>query len=602
MSNNKFYNKSTGLMGDSSNLYVSPSGYKTTKKLVKSCCQECDELLTNFLTLLSDTQNSAILSGKVSEALNEFIVYVKSAKGIALEISSQYSKLVNSFLDRIDTDDDFLYDSDCEKDFTDYALEKFQEVTIHRNETGNWWQDHLNDAPRWFIQDVLNIHFLDDYDANMYITEDSMKELAKTESKRLDDIFEFVRDDDKLFEIRFEKLIEIEEKYRLLLFGMIDIVANKNTFTLENIKLKLTELFNDLIDSLSYVASFTNYDENTIRTFVESKWAALYFSKFTNVISGFIADLGSIEVIQMTIYNAFGITKDSIEYGNYEKAIIKNQLLETLDDMSQNYQYDESDEKAAINTFKKYIDLIKKYGDKWYDHLDGRTKEAKKLKEFLDSCGGASVILKYGDEALDYFYRLFVDYDKSVQIIESFMKNCDFEGTTKECLDEIKELYNKELGAWVKEATQKIASKGLDIAMSELENVVPVLNVIGKIRDGIDLVGEVTGSGTRAESMLNAVVYSEIYYDSEHAYENALETMKSLSPNSKGYSQSVKDLQNCFDFCKKSLINLLQEMANATQGSKKSYYQYCMTIAQNASMADKSQLQVISYEKYMENY
>ena len=43
----------------------------------------------------------------------------------------------------------------------------------------------------------------------------------------------------------------------------------------------------------------------------------------------------------------------------------------------------------------------------------------------------------------------------------------------------------------------------------------------------------------------------------------------------------------------------MKEMANATQGSKKAYYQYCMSVAQNASMADKEKLSVLSYEDYM---
>ncbi len=599
MANDKFYDVSTGTSGQSSKMFVSPSGYELAKKQVDKCCKSCDELLTEFFKLLNETKTNAIISGETADALEEFIKYVSLANGLASEISKQYVNLVDMFINKLDNDDDFLYKKDSEKDYTDYAYEKFQEVTIHRNETGDWWKDHWNDAGRWFIQDVLGIYFLDDYDANMYITEEAMKELAKTESKRLEDIFSFVRADDELFANRFDQLLEVEMNYRNLIKGLIDVVADKNTFTAVNIDLKLSDLYNSAIESLSTVVSVTNYDDETIKNFVDSNWSAMYFSDILKAITNYLSDLGTMETVQMVIYNAFGITKDSVEYGNYEKAIIKNQLLETLDDMAQNYKYSSSDEQKIISTFKEYIGLIKEKGNSWYEYLDGRTKEAKELKDFIDSCGGASEILKYGDEALEYFYRLFVDYDKSVQIIDSYMKNCDFGGTTKECLDEIRSLFNKELDAWIGEAVQKLGIKGIDIAVSELENCVPVLNVIGKIRDGIDTFGEITGSGTRAKSMLNALVLSDVFYDSENAYTNALEKVKKLDADDKGYDQAITDLQNCFDFCKQSLMNLLKEMAASVQGTKKAYYQYCLTIASNASMSDDAPLEIPSYETYM---
>jgi hypothetical protein len=169
----------------------------------------------------------------------------------------------------------------------------------------------------------------------------------------------------------------------------------------------------------------------------------------------------------------------------------------------------------------------------------------------------------------------------------------------KSCVEEIEKLYKKEVNAWLKEAGIRIASDVLDVGISAFENEIPVLNVIGKIRDGIDKFGEITGSGDRAKSMLNALIYQDIYYSSKSAYENALDNVKSADPDDENYNQLINDLKNCFDFCKKNLVNLLNEMANSTQGSKKAYYQYCMTVASKASLNDTKKLEIMSYNDYI---
>lgn len=630
-SQDKYWDITTGTAGNSNQMYVSIKGYKSSKENMTNACKAFESLLSNYHNMLVDIRENVILSGAVADALSEYIIYVNSAKGVATTISKTYKKTVNSFLDRVDTDDDFLYNSTAEKDFTDNALEMFQEVTIHRKETGNWWNDHKNDAGRWLIQLILDVFGWDDlsdYEANMLITEEAMKELAKTESRRIDDIFSFIRDDDQTYAIRFNKLIEAEESFRNLLKGMMDVIANRNTFTADNIKCKLSQLYNDMVDNISTAVTISSYEIKTIEAFVKSNWASLYFSTFLKAITTFLSDLGTVEEVQMIIYNAFGISKGSVEYGNYEKYIIKEQLLDTFDDMANAYKYSESDEKAAVDSFHEFLGYVKEYEDDWYNWmnthridrstgeiveatknnskfgpliLDGRTKEAKEFKKMLDGLGGAKKILEYGNEAIDYLSKLFVDYDKSQKIIQSFMANNNNDGTVKDCMQEIEGLYNKELDAWLQEGVQRLKNMGVEAATKTLERKIPVFLVIGKIRDTIDTVGEITGSGTRAKSMLNATIYTEIYYESERAYENALQKVKNAKISDEKYEQLIQDLQNCFDFCKKSLVNLMKEMANATQGSKKAYYQYCASVAQNASMSDEQQLKILSYDEYIMN-
>ena len=596
---------------DSTNMFVSYEGYKSNKKSIKNCFDQINETLNSYYNYLNKTKEQAIISGEVSDALSTYMNYVLKTKGVALNLSSQYSKMVNSFLNEIDTEDDFLYGKKEEKDFSDYAYEKFQEVTIHRKETGNWFKDHWNDAGRWFVQDVLGISFIDDYDANMYLTEKSMKELAKTESRRIDDIFKMVRQTDRSYYYNCVKYIDVLMGFRGILANMIEILESKKSFSVENIETKLGPLYNSLLESIEKSVSIYDTSDDAIRSFVQQRWAASYFSSFHTAINQYLSDIGGIEIVNATIYNSFGIVLDDIKYGDYEQFLIKNQLLDTLQEMNDSYDYSISREKEVVDSLKDFVKMVKDKGmtvTEWLNQhrdssgkllLDKRTKKYKRIAEFLDSFKNAGEILKYGDKGIDFISRLLTDYDKALEIIESFAKNANMDEKVKAAIEEIERLYKKDLSAWLNDIGEKVADELVEVGVSALAKAIPVVNVIDTIRGGIDSFGEITGSGDRAKSMLNALSYQNIYYSSQNAYEEALRKLKEANVDDNNYDQLLQDFKNCFSFCKKNLVKMLTEMANSVQGSKKAYYQYCASVASQAKLIDADKLTVPSYEDYM---
>lgn len=601
-------------MSEFKQLYISYNDYEKEKSSLKQCCKTLDNTVESYYGLLHKTNQEAIISGSVADALVTYMNYVASLKGMAYKIYKQYAKMVKNFLNRIDIEDDFLYDKKTDKDFSEQAYEMFDEVTIHRKETGNWWKDHISDAGRFFLEDVFGIYFLDDYDANMYLTKEEMKKLAKTESRRIKDIFEMVHETDNEYKGKCENhLIKTFESYRKMFENIQHFLVSKETFTVDNINANLSQIFQELMGNLAALVAVDDVSDESIKNFVKQMWAAMYFDSFQKAINQYLSDIGTVEEVNAIVYNAFGIVEGDIKYGDYEKHIIKSELLETLDSLSENYVYSTSDEKAAIDEFDSFINMIKGKGTsitEWlHEHrdkngkllLDKRTRQYKDIAEFLNSLGNADKILDYGSQGIDFLSRLFTDYDKSLKIINSFSKNANLDQKTKECVEEITLLYKKDLNAWINEFGEKVADNLTDIGVGALSNAIPVVNVVGKIKEGIDEFGEITGSGTRAKSMLNAMIYQDTYYSSKSAYESALKKFQNAKEGDENYDQLLIDLKNCFAFCKKNLMNMLSEMANSVQGSKKAYYQYCLTVASKASLSDTSKLVVLSYDDYM-NY
>ena len=166
-------------------------------------------------------------------------------------------------------------------------------------------------------------------------------------------------------------------------------------------------------------------------------------------------------------------------------------------------------------------------------------------------------------------------------------------------VSQIRELFNKEFGAWALRAIQEAEEIGIDVALNRLGKSVPVFAVVSAIGDGIDLVGDLTGVGSEAQSMYDAMVYYQLYYSSQDAYGNALVAFKSADPNSEEYEVLAHDLENCFNLHKKNIIEVFKAMSKASNGTKQSYYSYCAKEAEMLTMLDGVQPDILSYNEFL---
>ena len=363
------------------------------------------------------------------------------------------------------------------------------------------------------------------------------------------------------------------------------------------------------------------------------------FTAFDTPVIDYIGDISNFDELLMCLFNLFGVFKGKLVHGDdgevtvdeliaaltgnnayligtnlvsddeYKTYLIKEQLLSVLRDMSENYDYSGSVEEQTIDDFQTLLKHMKKFGNEWYEKLnsmrredgslvlDGRTREARHFRSFLDSLNNAGNILSWGDASAEYLAQLFANYSAGLEIIDSFERNYSGDATMQKAVEQIRELYNKEFNAWLTEACEKVAELGTDAALKALAELSPVMQVISKIEGTIDQIGEISGFGERAQSMYDSLTYHTLYSSSASAYNSALEHFREQTPGTEEYLQAAKDLENCFNLHKNNLIKLYESMADASTGLKQGYYKYCARQAALLSMKSETP-ELMTFEEF----
>lgn len=639
-------------------LKIKDSEFETAGNNIKSFCNLLDSAIEKYDVCLKNVMDKGIMSGDVHEALRAYIVYVERLKGVSKNLGDNFKKMTDNYLSEIDSADRYLYEKGGSV-VRDFSSDEYKKLKSLLDDPWCGVTDGIDDwltgkFMKWFgTNDVTDSK--NDIDA----CHKNLLDYNDATEKTIRDIFNEVKNIDSIYGQgilgaalggvvsdfyagNFSNACQCLDYICDAINEMANIILPQNgRFTADQIRNSLDSIFLKIDYYLSETNIVINKDTNNptieqIEDFVSQAWAALFFSGFLSPINTFLADIGGKDAFLMTIFNAFDITEGQIlSKGEYEKYIIKDELKDILEEMAKTYNYSESDEKKIVDSCKDFIDYVKKYGDNWYEWmnthrinkttgeivkatrnnaefgpliLDGRTKEAKAFKKMLDSLGGAENILKYGNDAIDVLTSIFVDYSKNLEILESFIRNSSGDDNMSACAKEIEKLYNKELEGIFNEALDKIQEIGFDEAMSWLGEQVPPIKVVQTVDTVIETVGEVTGIGTEAKNMYNAMVYMDMYYSSESSYNSVLkkvqESIKNGTNFGEEYEQLVEDLKNCFNLTKKSAVKMFEAMAASSTGTKKSYYEYCARQAKSMTMVlDKKYTfgkpNILSYEEYI---
>lgn len=145
--------------------------------------------------------------------------------------------------------------------------------------------------------------------------------------------------------------------------------------------------------------------------------------------------------------------------------------------------------------------------------------------------------------------------------------------------------------------------KGVDITMEFITESVPLFVIVDKIGESIDLIGIIIGTGSEAKSELGALEYIKLYTSIHEAYLSSYDKVQNVDPSDINYDFLLKDLENCFNLEKETLITMFDKMANSCNGTKKQYYLYCKERAQVASMCVSedviNQLSVLTYDEFI---
>lgn len=615
------------------------------------------DAIRQYKAILTNISTGAVSSGATHDALVLFINYVDSLEAITADLSDRYAMVVRNFISDIEAADDYLYDAGISNVARDFSQSCYEHLVSCLDDPWCSETDSFGDLLYGGFLDILDMLDIDSVKAWLHSCHCLLLDYNDETKQGLAMLFFDVHKINTDYGMSepsmgggdyhtayFDSISLTMYSIRDMLDEMAEILdPGSGAFTVGQIQDRLGNAYQELLKYYNQTVEISErYLAPTIgeiSDFASQPWASSFFSGFNSSISDFVCNIGGLAVVQMILFEMFGITKDKLLYGGdgaltsdeiialltgnrghiigkqftgdgYDVHLTKNQLFSVLQDMIGNYRYSGSDEEQLVKNCQTFLDLMEKYGEDWYDKLnntygengkllDGRTKEAKMFKDFIDSVGDAQDILKYGSSAAEYLARLFADYSAGKEILDSFERNYAGDEIVLKATDQLQELYNKEFGAWAGEAFDVISKHGLDVALKELGNVCPVVAVVNKIGEGIDLVGEATGWGSEAHNMYDALTFHRLYSSSYSAYGNALDHFKAQTPGTEEYDLAARDLENCFNLHKSNIEKMYTAMAGATHhAEQQSYYEYCAKQASTISMKSGPAPDLLTFDQF----
>ncbi|MCD7804393.1 MAG: hypothetical protein LUH03_04465 [Oscillospiraceae bacterium] len=626
-----------------SDMVVKDAEFETASKNFAAYHETLLSAIQDYRFIISDLSVSAVSSGSTHDALLLFIEYVSDLEDVVEDLSGRFETIVNNFISDLETEDDYLYDSSISDVSRDFSQELYEHLVECLDDPWCAITDSFGDKLYEIVLKILGFFDLDGVKASLNSCHTLLLDYNDETKSGLTQMFDAVHQldldygrsltgggDEDYYTCYFGYISLTMCSIRDMINEMADIIKpGSNAFTVKAIQDRLGSAYQELLNYYDKVVEISELKENPtieeIADFASEIWARSFFNDFNEPISNYLANIGGLDSAQMVFFNMFGIAEgtllSSINYdtilnfsslsgkaaytNNYDVYLIKEQLLSALQDMSENYEYSGSDEQKAISNCQIFLKYIEKFGEDWYDKLredgllDGRTKEAKQFKSFLNDCGGLRDVLKYGSASLEYLARAFADYSAGLEMLESFQR-CYSGGneTLIKAVEQVQELYGKEFGAWVQEAFEEGLDIGFDALIKAASEASPVVAVISAIDKGISVAGEYTGLGPEAESMYNSLVYYNLYTASYSAYGEALENFRLQVPGTEEYEQAAKDLENCFNFHKKNIEAMYEAMAEASNGVEKSYYEYCAKRASLLTMKSDSSAEIMSFEEF----
>ncbi len=610
-------------------LKVNDSELRNRANVMKKFFSEIQEIVIQYKENIEFVCNTAIMSGELHDALECYKKYIQLLEGMIVDMGEKYVYISESFIERIDHIDDYLYDMNISEKTRDFSNSQFEALSKCLDDPWCEITDNMGDLI-FSAQSKLADFF--DWDSQKKKLNDSHKVLLDYNDECLAGLkskFDLVHDTDDDYGSNenanyfgyFGLLMDRISKFILLMTELME--GSKNTLTTDYINETLSGPYKELKEIFdTNIAICKNEKEITISeisSFVEWPYAGAIFDDYMMVANKYVAEIGIIDATGMVVFNAFNIVDDvviqTISSGacrSYQDYIVKKQLFEAIEDMSEEYVYSGSEEEELVNNCKTYIEYIHKFGDAWYDKLnhmryddtnklilDGRTKEAKEFKGFLDELGGVEKLLSYGSDAIEYIARLFVSYKEGIDIIDALERNFGDDETMQTAINDIRALFNKEFMAWTKEALEGITKIVYDEAKSELKKMkIPVLVVVNSIEKGIDIVGETTGIGTKMSAKYEALQLYNLQNSSWTAYKNAVQKLRVAKQEDSDYEQLANDVKYCFRLHKKNLEKMFAKMAESESGVKKSYYEYCEQQIARATMLTLTESEIMSFEEF----
>lgn len=591
--------------------------------------KEYTKWIEKYLGYIDDICEEGIISGRAHTELLKFRNEFAKIKDMPETIANSVNKIISEYIDDLDNAQKIngvsvLYDRNY-KGYMDYSQKYFYELRNVAEET--------NDGGDIFSTLFLNfLDFLEDlyYWANklkgMY-DNSKEKDIRKTQEallqyndvtvRQLRNIERNLNDVDQKCYNRLQKVEDsIKKMYNYIeVFKKIMEQYQDIPSSFDISKFDFESKYFEMIQAFNNVNSIGNVTDEDVEDFISSDGCEQFLDEQYNIIKDYTYEVSQIDMMdvkfwEIIIFQWFDIAEGKIKnVGDYEKYLMKKEIMDMIDDLAGNYVYSGSGEQEIIDEFKSLYNEAKKKGQSTYDFLnkirdengkvlDGRTKKAREFRKFLKSLKNAERILEFGDQGINIISKLFINYDKNLEFLDSFERNVNIsDDTMKECIAEIRATYEHELSQTLNDIALQCTNNAVDYIY---EINIPVIDVIGKIKKTIGFVGEISGESAKTAAQIEFYNSARPIIDNaERAFKESLRKLKEADKDAEDYDILMNDFKNSFGFYKNTLSRWLNKMAIASDSPKRDYYYYCSSKVSSMELKDVSNPDFMSYEEYL---
>lgn len=608
----------------SDNLMIRYSDYTGYLEKYKSTLTKYKYSIDQYIDYLNFICKEAIPSGKVHDELVEFKNKFERISGMPDVLSSYLERIIDEYLTDLDNAQkvsgvSILYDWNYSglRDYSPKYFNKLRMLAESVDYDSNWLFSVLD-----FIEDMfLGIaKFFGRYDNSkedsITLTHYGLMQYNDVTKNQIDTIESKVREADKkchnnLFLLK--DLIDKLDQYIMLFYNTISgFQDSPKDIDLSGID--FDSKFLEMVNCYKDVRVIDKITDEEIEEFIYDINNERLIINNSEVITDYLDDIldnmdfDDLEFWNLFIFQMFNIGEDAIATrGEYKKLLMKNELLELMEVLAENYSYDSSKEHEIADWVKSFFSDLKKSGKSLYDFLnsnrgkdgklilDGRTKEARYFRNFLKCLDNVDDILKYGDQGIEFISKLFIDYTKNEEFLDSFERNIELNDEMEECFKEIRALYEKEMSQFIDDAIVQNSESAIDLTYT-----FPIMRYVGIIKESIGLIGEVTGESAKTAAQTELMSYGyELVGSSKTALINSINKLREIDKNSDEYNQALSDFKNCFEIYKNSMQRLFNKMAISTDGIQRDYFYYCAEKYSTITIDNFSQLDIMSYEEYI---
>lgn len=594
-------------------------------------CERLEAVIVCYSKVIDRVLAEGVMAGKTHDSLEVFKGYVGRLQSIVSGVGDRIHEITPAYISAIETADSYLYDAGVLGNTRDFSQTLYDQLQAYLEwvggKAGSAFESWINGG----IMDVFDffgIHFL-----RRELQEDLTFLLDYNQETMLGlkSLFDTVHAVDAVFAVRYSAAAVILNQISTLIADMASVIDPKSSAAIPGAK--LDKLGNSVSQAEQgyqhFLGATSNAAEATaeqIQAFLDA--AGTYytpgFDGFATAGSTFHAKYSGSGIgtqVLIGIFNFEEIDKTLLsqtikqkigEDITFEEYLYLKQMAATLDSLSEKKTKGQEYTKGLEETLKdlgKDIGYAKDGSKDVYEVLnslrdkdgnlvlDGRTKEAKRLKKFTKNLKTAKKAVKYTAKTMDYLSVLFADYSQQQDILDSMADAAQGDPKAMAAVERLQRIYEDQFTVALNKAVDESGEIVYDVTMNAIEDALPALGIATK---SIDIIGNATGVGPRYRSAYEAMQMESVTGQSQQLYNSAVSKLQKANPNDPNYQQLVDNVNNTFELHKKNMETMYNKMADSMTGTERSYYQYCAQQVKDLDLKNANTTQIMTFKEFSE--